>query len=80
MDPSARPVLLTPTNGLIEDRTSIALSSDDKIFYYCTNAGDIERRHIWAVPTSGGTPVEITTGEGVETSPRRSPPASISPP
>jgi dipeptidyl aminopeptidase/acylaminoacyl peptidase len=69
MDPSARPVLLTPTNGLIEDRTSIALSADGKIFYYCTNAGDIERRHIWAVPTSGGTPVEITTGEGVETYP-----------
>ena len=68
-DLSARPVLLTPTNGLIEDRTSIALSSDGKTFYYCTNAGDIERRHIWAVPVTGGTPVQITSGEGVETSP-----------
>lgn len=69
MDPSARPVLLTTTNGLIEDRTSIAFSGDGKTFYYCTNANDIERRHIWAVPVSGGTPTQITTGEGVETYP-----------
>lgn len=68
-DPAARPVLLTTTDGLIEDRTSIAVSPDGKTFYYCTNAKDIERRHIWAVPAAGGTPVEITTGEGVETSP-----------
>ena len=69
MNPSARPVLLTPTDGLIEDQTSIAVSGDGKTFYYCTNAQDIERRHIWAVPVGGGTPVRITTGEGVETSP-----------
>ena len=68
-DPSARPVLLTTTDGLIENQTSIAISADGKTFYYCTNANDIERRHIWAVPATGGTPVEITTGEGVETSP-----------
>lgn len=68
-DPAARPILLTPTNGLIENQTSVALSADVKTFYYCTNAKDIERRHIWSVPVSGGTPVQITTGEGVETSP-----------
>jgi dipeptidyl aminopeptidase/acylaminoacyl peptidase len=68
-DPSARPVLLTTTDGLIEDQTSIALSADQKTFYYCTNAKDIERRHIWAVPVAGGTPEQITTGEGVETYP-----------
>src|SRR6202041_3270507 len=50
MDASARPVLLTTTDGLIEDRTSIAVSADSKTFYYCTNAKDIERRHTWAVP------------------------------
>ena len=54
MDASARPVLLTTTDGLIEDRTSIALSGDSKTFYYCTNAKDIELRHIWAVPVGGG--------------------------
>jgi dipeptidyl aminopeptidase/acylaminoacyl peptidase len=69
MDASARPVLLTTTDGLIENQTSIAFSSDGKTFYYCTNAKDIERRHIWAVPTSGGTPLQITTGEDVETYP-----------
>ena len=70
MDSSARPVLLTTTDGLIEDRTSIAFSGDNKTFFYCTNAKDIERRHIWAVPVSGGTPVQVTTGEGVETYPQ----------
>jgi dipeptidyl aminopeptidase/acylaminoacyl peptidase len=69
MDKSARPVLITTTDGLIEDQTSIALSGDGKTFFYCTNAKDIERRHIWAVPVAGGTPVQITTGEGVETYP-----------
>jgi dipeptidyl-peptidase-4 len=64
-----RPVLLTTTNGLIEDQTSVALSSDGRMLYYCTNAGDIERRHIWAVPVAGGTPHQVTTGAGIETSP-----------
>ncbi len=66
---SARPVLLSTTDGLIEDQTSIEVSLDGKTFYYCTNAQDIERRHIWAVPVSGGTPVQVTTGDGVETYP-----------
>jgi hypothetical protein len=35
-----------------------------------TNAKDIERRHIWMVPTSGGTPRQISTGDGIETSPQ----------
>jgi len=65
----ARPILLTTTNGVIEDQTSIALASDNKTLYYCTNASDIERRHIWAVPVSGGTPRQVTTGAGIETSP-----------
>ncbi len=69
MDSTARPVLLTTTDGMIENQTSVALSADGKTFFYCTNAKDIERRHIWKVPVTGGTPEEITTGEGVETSP-----------
>ncbi len=70
-------MLLTTTDGLIEDRTSIAVSADGKTFFYCTNAKDIERRHIWAVPVDGGTPVQITTGDGVETSPAPLASASI---
>jgi dipeptidyl aminopeptidase/acylaminoacyl peptidase len=54
---------------MIEGQTDVALSADGRTMYYCTNAKDIERRHIWAVPVSGGTPVQITTGEGVETYP-----------
>jgi dipeptidyl-peptidase-4 len=66
---NAKPVLLTTTDGLIEDQTSVALSADGKTFFYCTNARDIERRHIWAVPVSGGTPRQVTLGEGIETHP-----------
>jgi dipeptidyl-peptidase 4 len=66
---NSAPVQLTTTNGLIEDNTAVALSSDGKTLYYCTNAGDIERRHIWAVPTSGGTPRQVSTGDGIETYP-----------
>ena len=68
---TAKPVLLTTTNGLIEDATSAALSADGKTLFYCTNATDIERRHIWAVPVAGGTPPRrISTGEGIETYPQ----------
>ena len=67
--PNATPVLLTTTDGIIEDQTSAVVSHDGKTLYYCTNAGDIERRHIWAVPTSGGAPKQVTTGQGIETYP-----------
>ena len=67
--PNAQPVLLTTTDGLIEDQTSVALSADGRTLYYCTNATDIERRHIWAVPVTGGQPRQVTTGEGIETYP-----------
>jgi dipeptidyl aminopeptidase/acylaminoacyl peptidase len=66
---NAKPMLLTTTDGLIEDQTSVAISKDGKTFYYCTNAKDIDRRHIWAVPVAGGTPWQLTSGVGIETSP-----------
>ncbi len=64
------PVRLITTNGMIEDATSVALSPDGRTMYYCTNATDIERRHIWAVPTAGGTPLRLSSGDGIETSPQ----------
>jgi len=64
------PIRLTTTNGIIEDNTSVALSSDGRTFFYCTNSDDIERRHIYAVPTTGGTPRRISMGNGIETSPQ----------
>ncbi|MGH7638430.1 MAG: S9 family peptidase, partial [Gemmatimonadaceae bacterium] len=66
--PHAQPVMLTTTDGLIEGAMSAALSPDGRTLYYCTNAKDIERRHIWAVPVSGGTPVQISSG-AIETHP-----------
>jgi dipeptidyl aminopeptidase/acylaminoacyl peptidase len=65
----AKPVLLTTTDGLIENETSVALSSDGRTLFYCTNAKDIDRRHIWAVPVAGGAPRQVTGGIGIETSP-----------
>ena len=67
--PDSKPVLLTTTDGMIEDATDVAISPDGKTFYYCTNAKDIERRHIWAVPVGGGEPKQVTTGDGIETYP-----------
>ncbi|MEO5818362.1 MAG: prolyl oligopeptidase family serine peptidase, partial [Gemmatimonadaceae bacterium] len=70
-----QPVLLTTTDGLINDgvadRTFVttAFSRDGRTMYYATNATDIEKRHIWAVPTAGGTPRKISTDDGVEVSP-----------
>lgn len=66
---NAAPVVLTTTDGLIEDQTDVAVSADGQTVFYCTNASDIERRHIWAVPAGGGTPHQVTTGTGIETYP-----------
>lgn len=60
----AVPFDLTPGDGETE---YVGLSADGKILYYTSNVGDIDRRHIWAVPTSGGIPAQLTKGEGIET-------------
>jgi dipeptidyl-peptidase-4 len=69
-NPNSDAFSLTTTNGLIEDATSAAVSKDGKTLYYTTNANDIEKRHIWAVPTSGGTPRQVSTDDGIETYPQ----------
>ncbi len=60
------PLTLTPGEGAVEH---VALSADGKTLFYSTNAGDIERRHIWRVPTAGGDPVVLTKGDTIETYP-----------
>jgi dipeptidyl aminopeptidase/acylaminoacyl peptidase len=60
------PVVLTPGEGMVED---VALSSDGRTLFYCTNAGDIDGRHIWKVPTAGGDAVQITSGAEIDTYP-----------
>ena len=64
--PQPRPVMLTPGDGAVE---AIALSKDGRTLFYETNAGDIERRHIWKVPTAGGSAEQITRGDTIETYP-----------
>jgi dipeptidyl-peptidase 4 len=60
------PTLLTPGDGMVETAT---ISTDGTFLFYGTNAGDIDRRHIWKVSTSGGTAVQITTGTEIENYP-----------
>jgi len=82
-NPAADPVLLTTTDGLINDgvadRTFVTTttSRDGKTFFYATNANDIEKRHIWSVPTAGGTPKQVSTDAGVEVSPTLLPSGKI---
>ena len=63
---TSTPVSLTPQDGQIE---TSSLSPDGTYLYYGTNAGDIERRHIWRVATSGGSPERVTMGEAIEHDP-----------
>ncbi len=58
------PVRLTTTDGLIEGS---AISADGQSLLYHTNATDIEHRHVWSVPVSGGTPKQLTLGHDTET-------------
>ncbi len=57
--------LLTPGDGEVE---KVSMSSDKKTIVYCTNIGDIGRRHIYTI-TSLGKPVMVTKGDGIEYSP-----------
>ena len=69
LTPGSTAVQLTTTEGIIEDATAAALSKDGATLYYCTNTNDIDRRHIWSVPVAGGTPRQITAGDGMENVP-----------
>lgn len=48
---------------------NVAVSSDGKTLFFNSNKDDIDRRHIWAVPASGGKSQQITFGKGIEWSP-----------
>lgn len=62
----ATPISLTPQDGQIE---SFSFSGDGSYLYYGTNVVDTERRHLWRVPVAGGTPEQVTRGEGIEHTP-----------
>ena len=59
--------LLTPGDFDVED---VTLSADKKWVIYSSNEADVDRRHLWQVAASGGTPQRaLTTGETIEWSP-----------
>jgi dipeptidyl aminopeptidase/acylaminoacyl peptidase len=60
------PVLLTPGKFEVED---VALSADQKSVLYSSNQDDVDRRHIWRVTLSGGTPNQVTKGDTMEWTP-----------
>jgi dipeptidyl aminopeptidase/acylaminoacyl peptidase len=64
--------LLTPGNFEIEYAAAMPNGSA-MIYaantYHAANVGDIDRRHLWRVNVSGGAPVALTNGSGIETMP-----------
>ena len=58
--------LLTPGDFDVED---VTLSADKAWVIYSSNEGDVDRRHLWRVRVSGGTPQALTSGETMEWSP-----------
>jgi dipeptidyl aminopeptidase/acylaminoacyl peptidase len=58
--------LLTP--GAFEVEYA-SLSPDRTRVVFNSNQGDIDRRHLWTVPVSGGPPKAVTSGRGIEWSP-----------
>jgi dipeptidyl aminopeptidase/acylaminoacyl peptidase len=60
------PITLTPGEGAVEHT---ALSADGRTLFYSSNVNDVERRHIWKVPTAGGTAEMVTRGDTIETYP-----------
>ena len=62
--------LLTPGDFDVED---VTLSADKTSVIYSSNQGDIDRRHLWRVSVSDGTPQQaLTRGENMEWSPVQS--------
>lgn len=59
-------ISLTPGDYEVEDSF---LTVDGKQVIFNSNKDDIDRRHIWSVPVSGGTAKCLTSGEGIEWSP-----------
>ncbi|HLL29423.1 MAG TPA: alpha/beta fold hydrolase, partial [Allosphingosinicella sp.] len=45
------------------------LGADGRSLIYAGNSGDLNRRHIWRRPLSGGAPERVTSGTGIESAP-----------
>ncbi len=60
------PIQLPTGDGLVENTS---LTNDGKYLCFSTNAGDIDRRHIWRVPTEPGPAEQVTSGHDIECDP-----------
>ena len=58
---------LTPGNLEVE---YVRLARDGRTILFNSNQGDIDRRHLWRVPATGGAPVAVTRGDGIEWTPQ----------
>ncbi|MFH1575100.1 MAG: prolyl oligopeptidase family serine peptidase [Acidobacteriota bacterium] len=58
--------LLTPGSFEVEN---VILGPDRTALLCNSNQDDIDRRHLWRVPVSGGAPVAVTRGRGIEWEP-----------
>jgi len=58
--------LLTPGNCEAEQWS---FTPDKKTVLFNSNCGDVDRRHIWTVPVTGGNPGQLTLGKGIEWNP-----------
>jgi len=54
---------LTPGDFEVEN---IALPPDKSTVVFSTNKSDIDRRHLWSISVAGGSPKQLTSGEGIE--------------
>jgi dipeptidyl aminopeptidase/acylaminoacyl peptidase len=61
-----QPRELTPGAFEVEMFT---LGADGRSLVWAGNEGDLDRRHIWRRPLSGGRPERVTSGSGIETAP-----------
>lgn len=61
------PMLLTPGGDF--DVKDVTLSFDGMTLIYDSNQNDVDRRHIWRVNVSGGSPEALTRGETIEWAP-----------
>ncbi len=57
---------LTPGNLEVEH---VTLAPGGREIFYSSNQGDIDRRHVWKVPVTGGPPAPVTSGSGIEWAP-----------
>jgi dipeptidyl aminopeptidase/acylaminoacyl peptidase len=57
---------LTPGNFEVQ---FVTMTPDRQAMVIASNQGDIDRRHLWRVPVTGGTPTALTSGAGIEWAP-----------